>query len=98
MARQRMVTRSINVANYKVICMDMTDMSNIVTTEKTFTLTGDVLESNKALKALQNTYQTDTFKVVAITDCKVAEKMFGMLESDFIAHALELDPETRKAF
>lgn len=96
MARMRMVTRSINVATYTAICMDMTDMGNILTGEQTFTLTGDVLETSKALKSLQAKYQTDTFKIVAITDCEVVEKMYGMPEIQFLELAHELDPETRK--
>lgn len=92
----RMVTRSINVATYTAICMDMTDMSNILTGEQTFTLTGDVLETSKALKSLQAKYQTDTFKIVAITDCNVVEKLYGIPEIEFLEMARELDPETRK--
>lgn len=97
MARQRMVTRTINVVTYKTVCMDMSDMTNIQTVEKFFQLTGDILAGNKALQTLQKQHDTDTFKVVAIVGQTVSEKMYGMLETDFIACATELDPETRKA-
>ena len=77
--------------------MDMCDMSNIKTVEEFYQLTGDILPANKALQILQKQYNTDSFKVVAIVDQVVSEKMYGMLETDFIACAMELDPETRKA-
>lgn len=76
--------------------MDMSDMTNIQTVEEFFQMTGDILPGNKALQTLQKQYDTDTFKVVAIVGQVVFEKMYGMLETDFIACATELDPETRK--
>ena len=98
MARERMVTRSVNVVEYKCLAVDMSVMSNIVTGEKTFTLTGDIPENTaKALKLLQSRYDSDTLKVVAIMDAHKYEKMYGMREVDFIAMATELNPETRKA-
>lgn len=98
MARERMVTRSVNVVEYKCLAVDMTDMENIVTGEMEFTLTGDIPENSaKALKLLQSRYDSNTLKVVAIMDARKYDKMYGMREVDFIAQATELNPETRKA-
>ena len=93
MARERQVTRTINSIEVTAICM------NIETSEvenKTLTLTGDTPTDEQALKQLKKLYETNIFKVVAVKDIKVTEKLFGMSEIDFLKYAVELDTETRK--
>lgn len=79
MARKRMVTRTIEQTTAKVMTL------NVVTTEVTITLytisgelTGDAL-----LKALQDTYQTDTMKLVHVLESTVESVLYGM-EEEFI--------------
>ena len=79
MARQRMITRTINVVKYEVICMDVT---TVETSIQSFELTGENLPDNKALKMLQTAYETETFKIVAITNKSVAEKKWKGLFSN----------------
>lgn len=80
MARKRMVTRSIEQTTAKVMTL------NVVTAEVTITpytisgeLTGDAL-----LKALQDTYQTDTMKLVHVLESTVESVLYGMEEEEFI--------------
>lgn len=80
MARKRMVTRTIEQTTAKVMTL------NVVTVEVTITpytisgeLTGDVL-----LKALQDTYQTDTMKLVHVLESTVESVLYGMEEEEFI--------------
>jgi hypothetical protein len=80
MARKRMVTRTIEQTTAKVMTL------NVVTAEVTITpytisgeLTGDVL-----LKALQDTYQTDTMKLVHVLESTVESVLYGMEEEEFI--------------
>lgn len=80
MARKRMVTRTIEQTTAKVMTL------NVVTAEVTITpytisgeLTGDAL-----LKALQNTYQTDTMKLVHVLESTVESVLYGMEEEEFI--------------
>lgn len=80
MARKRMVTRTIEQTTAKVMTL------NVVTTEVTITpytisgeLTGDAL-----LKALQDTYQTDTMKLVHVLESTVESVLYGMEEEEFI--------------
>lgn len=80
MARKRMVTRTIEQTTAKVMTL------NVVTAEVTITsyttsgaLTGDIL-----LKALQDTYQTDTIKLVHIVESSVESVLYGMEEEEFI--------------
>lgn len=80
MARKRMVTRTIEQTTAKVTTL------NVVTAEVTITpytisgeLTGDAL-----LKALQDTYQTDTMKLVHVLESTVESVLYGMEEEEFI--------------
>lgn len=80
MARKRMVTRTIEQTTAKVMTL------NVVTAEVTITpytiigeLTGDAL-----LKALQDTYQTDTLKLVHVLESTVESVLYGMEEEEFI--------------
>lgn len=80
MARKRMVTRTIEQTTAKVMTL------NVVTAEVTITpytisgeLTGDAL-----LKALQDTYQTDTMKLVHVLESTVESVLYGMEEEEFI--------------
>ena len=80
MARKRMVTRTIEQTTAKVMTL------NVVTAEVTITpytisgeLTGDAL-----LKALQDTFQTDTMKLVHVLESTVESVLYGMEEEEFI--------------
>ena len=93
MARVRMVTRTINVTELEVMCVD-TSTSEV--TVKQFELTGETLSNEKALKILKNEHETDTLKLVAIQKTEVREEIYGLKETDFIKVAKKLDPATRK--
>ena len=94
MARERQITRTINVTTATAVCMDITTMENET---KQLVITGDVPSADKVLKDLRKLYDTDTFKVVAIKEMTTVEKLYGLSEVDFLKYAVELDPETRKA-
>lgn len=93
MARERAVTRTINVTKVTCICMDIDKMEN---SEQSFNLTGEVPTNDKALKEAKKLYETETFKIVAIKNTETIEKLYGMPEVEFLKYAKELDPETRK--
>lgn len=93
MARTRMVTRTITTVVATAICMEVT--SSQVETVSLNLPTGT--SDTDALKVARKLYETDTYKVVSITETTTVEELYGMLETDFIASAMKLDPETRKA-
>ena len=93
MARERQVTRTINSIEVTAICMDI---STNEVSDKVLTITGDTPTNEQALKQLKKVYETETFKVVAVKEIKVTEKLFAMSEIDFLKYAVELDTETRK--
>ena len=93
MARERAVTRTINVTKVTAICMDIEKMEN---KEEVLTITGDLPTDEQLLKKLRKLYETSVYKVVAIKSKDTVEKLFGMPEVEFLKYAKELDPETRK--
>jgi len=93
MARERQVTRTINVTDITAICMDIETMETL---EKTLVITGDSLTNDQALKQAKKAYETETFKVVAIKAMETREELYGMTEIEFLKYARRLDNETRK--
>lgn len=55
-----------------------------------------VFDKVKLLKAVQTSYDTEEFRNIEITDIEPVTKLYGMWEEDFLQHAMELDPMTRK--
>lgn len=88
MARERMVTRTINVTECEVMCVDVTTAE---TTINTFELTGESYTSDKALKELKKHYETETLKLVVVQGMNTREEIYGLLEVDFLKVAHRLD-------
>lgn len=90
MARERVVTRTINRYDYECLCY------NTVTKEtetKVLSLTGDPMKEEKALKELQKTYGSIQLKVLMISSVTTHETIYGMKETDFIRLAKPMDSE-----
>lgn len=84
MARQRMVTRTICSKEVTVLCLDT------VTAEpsnETFTVPCNVKDGEPMLKYLRAKHDTETVKVVSITNIKTIENLYGMSEEEFIKTA-----------
>lgn len=94
MARKRMVTRTVTgtEAEVKVVVISKDEITNIKVT-----VGGEFTDNDKLLKAIKKEAETDDLKVLSIITTTKIDKCYGMLESDFIKLAKELDPETRKA-
>ena len=70
MARERFVTRTVNLSVCEVLCMDTTTAEAKVCT---FEIGGGLTEEKALLKAVQKLYETDTFKCVAISISKITK-------------------------
>lgn len=92
MARVRMVTRTIE--STKVTAMTVNVATQEVKNEE-FVIAQTFANAEKLLKAVKKQCETDEVKVVAIVSDEVQQKMYGMLETEFLANAHELD-ENRK--
>lgn len=75
-----MVTRTIEQTTAKVMTL------NVVTAEVTITsyTTSGALTGDTLLKSLQDTFQTDTMKLVHIVESSVESVLYGMEEEEFI--------------
>jgi len=90
--RRDLITRTISgtMATVKVI--------NPVTGEISTRdiMLSKVLEGSKLEKAVRNELQPDEAFVAIVASVRV-DKLYGITPSDFMAHAIELDPATRDA-
>lgn len=89
-----MVTRTVTgtEAEVKVVVISKDEITNIKVT-----VGGVYTDNDKLLKAIKKETETDDLKVLSIVASMKIDKCYGMLESEFIKLAKELDPETRKA-
>lgn len=89
MARTRMVTRTVTYTVATVLCL------NTETAEPyndTISLSGTFKDEKSILKQCKKLLENDTVSVAKVVDVRVAEKLFGMPEQEFISHAKELPP------
>ena len=94
MARKRMVTRTVTGTEVEI--QIVTISASEITTIK-HTVGGEYTDNDKLLKAIKKEVETEDIKVLQILTTTKIDKCYGMLESEFIKLAKELDPETRKA-
>lgn len=93
MARERYVTRTVNVTVCETMCM------NVETAEvqiMTYEIGGGLTDSKDLLKAIRKLYETDTLKCVAIRSVSTKEILYGMPETEFIKLARVLPPRGTK--
>lgn len=86
--RESMVTRT--VLGTKVTVLEM-DTNTCEPYNTTYEVSGMHNNSEKLLDKLRKEHDTEVLKVVKILDVEPFEKRYGMKESDFIAHAMELE-------
>ncbi len=91
--RKPMVTRTIISTSVTALCVNS---QTAETFEQEFTLSGKILEKDKALKKVSKLYNTEDCTIVAIRELKEVNELYGMDEADFIKGAKILDPATRK--
>lgn len=93
MPRTRMVTRHIKVTSVKVLCCDSVTKE---VSEKTVIIP-KWYKSRETLKAkVQEQLKPETLAVATIISAERSEKLYGMLEKDFLKMSQELDEKPRK--
>lgn len=91
MARERMVTRTVELTIAEVMTLDTTTAEVRVIP---YEIGGGLTDPAAILKAVKKLYETDTFKCVAVQSVAVKEILYGMTEAEFIAHAKILPPRS----
>ena len=94
MARERMVTRTVELTIAEVMTLDTTTAEVRVIA---YEIGGGLTDSVSILKAVKKLHETDTFKCVAVQSVSVKEILYGMTEQEFIAHAKVLPPRSVNA-
>lgn len=91
--RESMVTRTVFGTKVTALAMDTVSSETI---NVIYEIGGRHTNDEKLLKKVRKEHDTEDFKVVKIMAVEPFEKRFGMKESDFIAHAEELEPLPKK--
>jgi hypothetical protein len=93
MARQYPFTRTISYQNVTALVFDKdtAEAGNI-----DCIITPPIPEPAKLAKAVAKKVETATIKFIEVVDVETVEKLYGITSEDFMAHAVELDPKTRK--
>ena len=94
MARKPMVTRTIVTTKVNVLCLNLTTCEPF---NLDLILPRTYKDDKALMKKVSEQVDNDEQKAVHITATEEVETVYGMTEQDFIEHAVELDPETRKA-
>lgn len=89
MARERQVTRTVNVTDCEVMCLTI---STSTPSTEHFTVTGVFENNQSALKTLKKLHETDDFKLVTVLGMTTEEVLYGMPEEKFIEVAEKLPP------
>ena len=76
-----MITRTITFQETEVMCLDISTAQAHVSTFCTAS------PAPLTLDQLKTRYDTDTVKLVTILNNRTTEKVYGMSEDDFMAHA-----------
>ena len=84
MARERMVTRTVEVNTFEVMTVNV-ETADVQIRE--FKLGGEYDKKKDALTLLKKQYETETLKLVNITAHSVETVLYGMPETFFIEHA-----------
>ena len=93
--RAKMVTRSMKVTVANVL---MVNLETEQTETQTISMPNTYKDDSKLMKAIAKAYEGSNLKPVHVSSTEVQEKLYGMTEKAFIENAIELDPQTRKAF
>lgn len=93
MKKEKMVTRSFKVTKATVMAVDIASCE--VETRVTL-LSGWFTDYDNLLDECKNQLETQQLKVVSVTYKEEFEKLYGIPENEFIAHATELEPRIKK--
>lgn len=91
MARQPMVTRTFMTTKVKILAVNV---ENEETSTVELVLPRTYKDKAAMLKMAQKINDNEQLKYVHVIDAEVVETLYGMSESDFIAHAKSLPPRS----
>ena len=84
MARERVVSRTIKVANVTALCLDTETAEPL---NLTVAISATIKDEKGMLKAVRKAIETDTLKVAKIVNVEIEESLYKMPEHVFISYA-----------
>lgn len=94
MARKYPFTRTISKQNVTALVFDK---ETAEATNTTVTITPPIDDPKRLANAVSKKVETDNIKFIEVVDVTLDEQVYGITLDDFMAHAVQLDPTTRKA-
>lgn len=94
MAREKMVTRTIESTVVNVLAVDLLNLNNGIQT-LSLEINGKFESEEEIKKVLDKQYKND-YTFIKVNYFNTFETLYGMPERDFMKYANELDKETRK--
>lgn len=95
MAKEAMITRTIITTEAVIMTVDLTTQE---VADLTITLPRTYKDDNALLKQAEKTEALAGKKAVLVKSSTTVETLYGMTESDFIAHAEVQDDTKRKEY
>lgn len=93
MARERMVTRTVNLTVAEVMTVNTTTAEVLTVTVE---VSGGLSTDKEIFKAVKAAHETDDVKCVKVMSVTAKEVLYGMSEAEFIRLAKVLPPRTVK--
>ena len=87
--KEKMITRTVVTTEVKVMGIVVAEAKTI-TSE--FTLVGSFKDNDDILKYIKATYEDGTIVYAMVIEVTEQETLYGMTESEFMAHAKQLPP------
>lgn len=94
MAREKMVTRTIESTVVNALAVDLANLNNGIQTISV-EINGKFESEEEIKKVLDKQYKND-YTFIKINYFNTFETLYGMPEREFMQYAVELDKETRK--
>ena len=94
MAREKMVTRTIESTVVNLLAVDLTELEKGIQS-MALEISGKFESEEEVKKALDKVYKNE-YTIIKINFLNVYETLYGMPEREFMQYAVELDKDTRK--
>lgn len=88
MARERMVTRTIEAKVVTVLCIDT---ETAEPENRKVEISGNFKDEKSILKAIKKLIETEDFKVVKVVTTETIKALYKMPETEFIANATKVE-------
>ena len=88
--KEKMITRTLWTSTVTYMTVDI---NSATVASLTSTIVGKH-NSDTAMPVLKSMVETETIKVVSVINVTVEEGLYGLTESEFLAHAVKLPPRS----